>query len=73
MSTLVAMGPGPRSIRPAAGIAIMMVMVALGPLLIGTAVATTLAHRLVSFGSARARWRLLAAVMTALVAVFALT
>ena len=40
VSTLVAMGTRTRAIRPDVGIAIMMVMVALGPLLIGTAVAT---------------------------------
>ena len=72
-STLVAMGTRTRAIRPDVGIAIMMVMVALGPLLIGTAVATTLAHRLVSFGSGEGKVALLAAVVTALVVVFVLS
>jgi PiT family inorganic phosphate transporter len=72
-STLVAMGTRTRTIRPGVGIAIMIVMVAAGPLLVGTAVATTLAHRLVSFGGVEGRVALLAAVVTALVVVFALT
>ena len=72
-ATLVAMGTRTRTIRPAVGIATMMVMVAFGPLLVGTAVATTLAHRLVSFGGFEGRVALLAAVVTALVVVFALT
>jgi PiT family inorganic phosphate transporter len=72
-ATLVAMGTRTRTIRPAFGIAIMMVMIAVGPLLVGTAVATTLAHRLVSFGGVEGRVALLAAVVTALVVVFALT
>ena len=50
-----------------------MVMVALGPLLVGTAVATTLAHRLVSFGGEDGRVALLAAVVTSLVVVYGLT
>ena len=72
-STLVAVGTRTRVVSPRAGIAIMMVMVAVGPLLVGTAVATTLAHRLVSFGGVEGRVALLAAVITALVVVFALT
>jgi inorganic phosphate transporter, PiT family len=72
-STLVAMGTRTRAIPPAVGIAIMLVMIAVGPLLVGTAVATTLAHRLVSFGGPEGRVALLAAVVTALIVVFALT
>jgi PiT family inorganic phosphate transporter len=62
-----------RTVRPAVGITILVAMVALGPLLVGTAVATTLAHRLVSFGGEDGRVALLAAVVTALVVVFVLT
>lgn len=72
-ATLVAVGTRTRAIRPTAGIAIMMLMVAIGPLLIGTAVATTLVHRLVSFGSGEGKLALLAAVVTALVVVLALS
>ncbi len=72
-STLVAMGTRTRAIPPAVGIAVMLVLVAVGPLLVGTAVATTLAHRLVAFGGAEGRVALLAAVVTALIVVFVLT
>jgi PiT family inorganic phosphate transporter len=72
-ATLVAMGTRTRTVRPAVGIAILVALVAVGPLLVGTAVATTLAHRLVSFGGEGGRMALLAAVVTALLVVFVLT
>jgi PiT family inorganic phosphate transporter len=72
-ATLIAMATRTRTVRPAVGITILVAMVALGPLLVGTAVATTLAHRLVSFGGEDGRVALLAAVVTALVVVFVLT
>jgi inorganic phosphate transporter, PiT family len=72
-ATLVAMGTRTRIVRPEVGIAILVVTVALGPLLVGTAVATTLAHRLVSFGGEDGRVALLAAVVTSLLVVFILT
>ena len=72
-ATLVAMGTRTRTVRPGVGIAILVAFVALGPLLVGTAVATTLAHRLVAFGGEDGRLALLAAVVTALVVVFVLT
>ena len=67
------MGTRTRTVRPAVGIAILVALLALGPLLVGTAVATTLAHRLVSFGGEDGRVALLAAVVTALAVVFGLT
>ena len=72
-ATLVAMATRTRTVRPAAGIAVLVAFVAFGPLLVGTAVATTLAHRLVAFGGEDGRVALLAAVITALVVVFVLT
>ena len=72
-ATLVAMATRTRTVRPAAGIIALVVFVAIGPLLVGTAVATTLAHRLVTFGGEDGRVALLAAVITALVVVFVLT
>jgi inorganic phosphate transporter, PiT family len=71
-ATLAVMGTRTRRITPALGIVCLMVFVALGPLLVGTAVATTLAHRLVSFQGADGRLALLAAVVASLAVVFAL-
>ena len=72
-ATLIALGTRTRTVRPGVGIAVLVAFVALGPLLVGTAVATTLAHRLVSFGGEGGRMALLAAVVTALLVVFVLT
>jgi len=67
------MGTRTRRIAPRVAIALLMALVAVGPLLVGTRVATTLAHRLVSFEGEDGRIALLAAVVTALVVVFGLT
>jgi PiT family inorganic phosphate transporter len=72
-ATLIAIGTRTRVIRPVVGIAIMVALVALGPLLVGTGVATTLVRQLVSFGSSGGKVALLAAVVTALLVVFDLT
>jgi inorganic phosphate transporter, PiT family len=72
-ATLTVMGTRTRRISPATGVAILMFMVAVGPFLVGTRVATTLAHRLVSFEGASGRLALLAAVVTSLVVVYGLT
>ncbi len=72
-ATLTVMGTRTRRITPAVAVACLMALVAVGPLLVGTAVATTLAHRLVSFQGENGRIALLAAVVTALVVVFGLT
>jgi PiT family inorganic phosphate transporter len=72
-ATLTVMGTRTRTISPAVGIAALMVLVALGPFLVGTAVATTLAHRLVSFEGEDGKVALLAAVITSLVVVYGLT
>jgi PiT family inorganic phosphate transporter len=71
-ATLTVMGTRTRRIGPSLAIVALMILVALGPLLVGTAVATTLAHRLVSFEGAEGKMALLAAVVTALVVVFTL-
>jgi inorganic phosphate transporter, PiT family len=71
-ATLTVMGTRTRRIAPSVAIVGLTVFVALGPLLVGTAVATTLAHRLVSFGGGDGRMALLAAVVASLVVVFAL-
>ncbi len=71
-ATLIAMATRTRTVRPGIGIVILVALVACVPLLVGTAVATTLAHRLVSFGGADGRMAMLAAVITALVVVFVL-
>jgi PiT family inorganic phosphate transporter len=71
-ATLAVMGTRTRRIAPALAVIVLMGLVALGPLLVGTAVATTLAHRLVSFQGGEGRMALLAAVVASLVVVFAL-
>lgn len=71
-ATLTVLGTRTRRISPRVAIVGLMVLVALGPFLVGTAVATTLAHRLVSFEGGEGRMALLAAVVTSLVVVFAL-
>jgi PiT family inorganic phosphate transporter len=71
-ATLTAMATRTRRITPPVAVTGLMVLVALGPLIVGTAVATTLAHRLVSFEGSEGRMALLAAVITSLVVVFAL-
>lgn len=71
-ATLAVMGTRTRRITPAVAIVVLMALVGLGPLLVGTAVATTLAHRLVSFQGGEGRMALLAAVVASLVVVFAL-
>lgn len=71
-ATLTAMGTRTRRIAPAVAIGALSALVALGPFLVGTAVATTLARRLVSFEGGQGRMALLAAVLSALVVVFAL-
>jgi inorganic phosphate transporter, PiT family len=72
-ATLVAMGTRTRVIRVGVAIATLTVMVAVGPLLVGTAVATTLVHRLVSFESGAGQMTLLAAVAASLIVVLVLT
>jgi PiT family inorganic phosphate transporter len=72
-ATLTVMGTRTRRIGPTVAVVCLMALVAVGPLLVGTAVATTLAHRLVSFEGDDGRIALLAAVVTALVVVFGLT
>jgi PiT family inorganic phosphate transporter len=71
-ATLTAMGTRTRRVPPAVAIAGLMVLVALVPLILGTAVATTLAHRLVSFEGVDGQVALLAAVVAALAVVFTL-
>jgi len=71
-ATLTAMGTRTRRITPAVAIVVLTTLVAVGPFLVGTAVATTLAHRLVSFEGGEGRMALLAAVIASLVVVFAL-
>ena len=71
-AALTAMGTRTRRITPTVAIAVLMILVALGPLLVGTAVATTLAHRLVSFQGEEGRLALLAAVISSLAVVFVL-
>ncbi len=71
-ATLTAMGTRTRRISPAVAIVVLAALVAVGPFLVGTAVATTLAHRLVSFEGGEGRMALLAAVISSLVVVFAL-
>jgi PiT family inorganic phosphate transporter len=71
-STLAVMGTRTRRITPPEAVAVLMALVALGPLLVGTAVATTLARRLVSFQGSDGTTALLAAVVASLVVVFAL-
>jgi PiT family inorganic phosphate transporter len=72
-ATLVAMGTRTRVIRVSVAIATLTILVALGPLLVGTAVATTLVHRLVSFESSGGQVTLLAAVVASLIVVLVLT
>lgn len=48
-ATLVALTLNNRTLRPAASVGILAAMVTIGPLLFGTAVATTVARRLVTF------------------------
>ncbi|NLE23402.1 MAG: hypothetical protein GX624_11595 [Actinobacteria bacterium] len=71
-ATLAVMGTRTRRITPTVAVVVLMGLVALGPLVVGTAVATTLARRLVSFEGSQGRMALLAAVVAALVVVFAL-
>ncbi len=72
-ATLVAMGTRTRVIRVSAAVVVLSAFVGAGPLLLGTAVATTLAHRLVSFESSSGQTTLLAAVTASLVVVLVLT
>ena len=72
-ATLTVMGTRTRRITPNVAIACLAALVALGPLLVGTSVATTLAHRLVSFEGENGKLALLAAVVASLVIVFFLT
>jgi len=72
-ATLVALGTRTRVIGVAAAIAILTAMVAVGPFFLGTAVATTLAHRLVAFESRDGQTALLVAVLASLIVVLVLT
>jgi PiT family inorganic phosphate transporter len=71
--TLVSLSTRTSVIPPGTALVLLALFVTVGPLLVGTAVATTVAHRLVSFGGAGGRPVLLAAVVASLLVVFALT
>jgi PiT family inorganic phosphate transporter len=72
-STLVAGSTRTNALTPLASMSILVVLVGLGPALVGTAVATTFAHRLVMFEGQGGKTALLMAVLAALVVVFDLT
>lgn len=72
-ATLVALNTRTTTISPINAIVILSVLVGLGPFLVGTAVATTVAHGLVAFEQHGGSVAFLVAVLCALVVVFALS
>jgi phosphate/sulfate permease len=69
---MTVVGARTRRITPTVAILCLMALVALGPLLVGTAVATTLAYRYVSFQGEDGKIALLVAVITSSTVVFSL-
>lgn len=72
-STLVAVSTRTNAVTPPVAITLLAFLVGFSPLLVGTAVATTFADRLVAFESDGGGTALLTAVLAALVVVFGLT
>ncbi len=71
-AALVALNLGDRFVRPLAALVTLSVVLALGPVLLGTEVAATFVHRLVAFEGDSGRSALLAAVLVAVAVVFVL-
>lgn len=70
--TLVSLVTRTSVVSPGAALGILALIVTLGPLVLGGAVATTVAHRLVSFDQSGGRLVLVAAVAAAMLVVFVL-
>ncbi|MHB8191386.1 MAG: inorganic phosphate transporter [Ferrimicrobium sp.] len=72
-ATLVALNTRTTMISPLNAVVVLSVLVGLGPLIVGTAVATTVAHGLVAFESIGGSAAFLVAVLCALLIVFILS
>jgi PiT family inorganic phosphate transporter len=72
-ATLVSLNTRTTTVSPRFAIVVLSIFVGLGPFLVGTAVATTLARGLVAFESSGGSLAFLVAVLSALVIVFALS
>jgi PiT family inorganic phosphate transporter len=72
-STLVSLNTRTTTVSPAMAVAVLSTLVGLGPFLVGTAVATTLARGLVAFEKAGGSLAFLVAVLCALAVVFILS
>lgn len=72
-ATLIAMNLENKALRPLTSIAVLALVIAIEPFVLGTAVATTVAHGLVSFEGRSGTGDFLIAVLVALGVVFALT
>lgn len=71
-AALVALNLGDRFVRPLVALVTLSVVLALGPVVLGTEVAATFVHRLVAFEGDTGRSALLAAVVVAVAVVFVL-
>lgn len=71
--TLVSLATRTAVLPPGAALVVFAGLAAVGPMILGTAVATTVAHRLVTFDGGGGRMALFAAVVAALVIVTVLT
>lgn len=71
--TLVSLATRTAVLRPGAALIVLSGLVAFGPMLFGTAVATTIAHRLVSFSGGSGRLAVLGAIVASLVIVAVLS
>jgi PiT family inorganic phosphate transporter len=72
-ASLIATNLSSKAMRPLAALGVLVVVVVVGPFLLGTAVATTLAHGLVGFDTAGGEEALLLAVIVTVAVMFALS
>lgn len=71
-AALLALNLNDRFVRPIGALLVMSALVAVGPLLLGTTVATTFVRRLVAFEGDTGRSALLAAVLVSVIVIFVL-